>query len=441
MSIKLKYLLPLLILVFAAVINLISYVNSRALVVVETEKRLVAEIHDDLAQAQGTVEHFLNLDNIEGVRRTVSAFGEHESVNLMLAVDENGIVLASTRYAHVGRSIKALDVSFDEATIERLNLSRSTDVRLVSEDDEVVGYSSICGKAVEMLRPDRCGFIFVQANIGLAIKQEVFLLQRQAQFFGIGTILMTLALIFIVHYVVSHRAHKMLQVMAKFAEGNRGVRIGFDSKDELGKMSKGVDLMLDRIVSDEAGLKANEARLRALFDTVPDGIVTLDSSGMVLEMNEAVESMLRASSTELNGRQICSLFVDDKAACSFDDLRQNYLDRKIGNLAQFELARLDESVFPAEIAISEMQLDDSDIYLMVVHDITERHNAEQKLLMAQKIIKNASEAIIVTNVNNEIVDVNPAYEQVMGYSKDEVLGKNISVVSRLLKNQVAASFL
>lgn len=429
MGLKLKYLLPLLILVFAVAINFISYVNSRALVIAEAEKRLVADIHDDLAQAQGTIERFLNLANVEGVRRTVSAFGEHTSVNLMLAVDEDGIVLASTRYAHVGKPIKALNISFDEVTVERLNLSRSTDVRLVAASNDVVGYSSVCGKAVDMLRPDRCGFIFVQANIGLAIEQEVFLLQRQAQFFGVGTILMALALIFIIHSVVSRRAQKMLEVMAQFADGDRNARIGFDSVDELGKMAQGVDAMLERIVSDESELKTNEARMRALFDTVPDGIVVLDSSGVIQEVNDAVENMMRTSSAELDGSQVCSLFVDDKAACSFDELRQNCQDRKIGNLAQFELLRVDGNVFPAEIAISEMQLDDNDMYLMVVHDITERHNAEQKLLMAQKIIKNASEAIIVTNVKNEIIDVNPAYERVMGYSKEEVLGKNPGVIS------------
>ncbi len=429
MSIKLKYLLPLLILVFAVVVNLISYVNSRTLVIAEEEKRLVSDIHNDLAQAQRTIERFLQLDDLDGVRRTVSAFAERSEVNLMLLADENGVVLASTRYAQVGKPVKSLQISLDQEIIEQINLSRSTQVRLMPETTDVFGYSSLCGKTVGVLRSNQCGYLFLEANIRLPIEREIFLLWRQAEFFGLGTIVMTLALILLVHLLVSHRAQKMLATMNDFAEGNRVARIGFEAMDELGKMASGVDAMLDQIVSDEADLKANEARMRALFETVPDGIITLDPSGIVLDLNGAVERVMRTSKAEMIGREVGSLFAEAEEVASLIGLKKNYLSRQAGNVAPFELVRMDGDVFPAEIAISEMQLADSEIHILVVHDITERYAAEQKLRLAQKVIQNASEAIVVTNANNEIVDVNPAYERIMGCSKEEVMGKNPSIFS------------
>jgi PAS domain S-box-containing protein len=46
----------------------------------------------------------------------------------------------------------------------------------------------------------------------------------------------------------------------------------------------------------------------------------------------------------------------------------------------------------------------------------------KKLQMADIIFKEVSDAIIITDVNGCIIDVNHAFEKIMGYSREEVLG-------------------
>lgn len=58
-----------------------------------------------------------------------------------------------------------------------------------------------------------------------------------------------------------------------------------------------------------------------------------------------------------------------------------------------------------------------------VQDITERKKAETQLLLAAKIIENASEGIVVTDVAGLIVDANPAYERILGYPREQIIGK------------------
>ncbi|MEG3640888.1 putative bifunctional diguanylate cyclase/phosphodiesterase [Magnetococcus sp. PR-3] len=62
-----------------------------------------------------------------------------------------------------------------------------------------------------------------------------------------------------------------------------------------------------------------------------------------------------------------------------------------------------------------------------VVDITESRETEQQLLLAKQVIQTASEAIIITNHRNKILDVNPAYEQITGFMRHEVLGRNPKV--------------
>uniref|UniRef100_UPI004055B83D EAL domain-containing protein n=1 Tax=Candidatus Electronema sp. TaxID=2698783 RepID=UPI004055B83D len=57
-------------------------------------------------------------------------------------------------------------------------------------------------------------------------------------------------------------------------------------------------------------------------------------------------------------------------------------------------------------------------------DITERRQLEQKLRLDQKIIENTEDAIVVTDAEALIMDVNDAYTEITGYEREEVIGKN-----------------
>ncbi|MCX7192779.1 MAG: diguanylate cyclase [Proteobacteria bacterium] len=51
-------------------------------------------------------------------------------------------------------------------------------------------------------------------------------------------------------------------------------------------------------------------------------------------------------------------------------------------------------------------------------------NSEQSMRLAASIYQSNANAIVVTDENNLIVDVNPAFTRITGYTRDEVLGKN-----------------
>ncbi|ABK44950.1 diguanylate cyclase/phosphodiesterase with PAS/PAC sensor(s) [Magnetococcus marinus MC-1] len=57
-------------------------------------------------------------------------------------------------------------------------------------------------------------------------------------------------------------------------------------------------------------------------------------------------------------------------------------------------------------------------------NIHEARETEQQLLLAKQVVQTASEAIVITNHKNQIMDVNPAYERITGFMRHEVLGRN-----------------
>ena len=63
-----------------------------------------------------------------------------------------------------------------------------------------------------------------------------------------------------------------------------------------------------------------------------------------------------------------------------------------------------------------------------VQDITLRRQGEQQLALATRVFESSIEGITITDVNGVIVSVNQAFTQITGYSQEEVIGKNPSIL-------------
>ncbi|MBS1186165.1 MAG: hypothetical protein H6R04_183 [Burkholderiaceae bacterium] len=80
-------------------------------------------------------------------------------------------------------------------------------------------------------------------------------------------------------------------------------------------------------------------------------------------------------------------------------------------------------------AAPELLADGSTLWHGFISDITERKQAEEGLQLAAMVYQNSSESIMVTDADNKIVAVNPAFEQMTGYTAEDVLGKNPRLLS------------
>ncbi len=66
-------------------------------------------------------------------------------------------------------------------------------------------------------------------------------------------------------------------------------------------------------------------------------------------------------------------------------------------------------------------------------DISERKETEFKMQQALAVYENTNEGIMITNAKNEIIDVNHSFCKTTGYSYDEVIGKNPSILKSDIK--------
>ncbi|MEK6793984.1 MAG: EAL domain-containing protein [Spirochaetota bacterium] len=67
------------------------------------------------------------------------------------------------------------------------------------------------------------------------------------------------------------------------------------------------------------------------------------------------------------------------------------------------------------------------VYLFCI-DITERKTAEQKLILGSQVFDNVVEAVMITDADGRILDVNNAFSAITYYTREDILGENVNIL-------------
>jgi PAS domain S-box-containing protein len=135
-------------------------------------------------------------------------------------------------------------------------------------------------------------------------------------------------------------------------------------------------------------------RARAVLDTAVDAIITIDEHGVIESVNAAAAQMFGYEAAELCGFNVSRL-IPEPFGSAHDGYIQNYLrsgERKIIGIGrEVPCLRKDGKVFPGDLAVSEILLDDRRLFTGVLRDLSERKRVEKELQDAAKRVEAAEE--------------------------------------------------
>ena len=107
-------------------------------------------------------------------------------------------------------------------------------------------------------------------------------------------------------------------------------------------------------------LRSNEAHLRAVLDNVAEGIITVDDVRRIASFNPAAERIFGCGSADVIGHDV-GLFLDNL------------------NPGETIAHRTNGQLFPVDLSVGEMRLDNQHLLIYSVRDITLRKQAETAL--------------------------------------------------------------
>ncbi len=174
-----------------------------------------------------------------------------------------------------------------------------------------------------------------------------------------------------------------------------------------------------------------EARLRfqaQLLDSVRESVVATDLEGKVTYWGRGAEALYHHRAEDVLGKPI-AVIVDPPNA---DEERQRIraaIDTGVWQ-GVYKQGRRDGSWFWADTTISLVRdAEGHPVGLIGIdRDVTEDVLAQERLRLAQTLLEHTPEAVMITDRDQNIIDVNPAFSTITGYTRDEALGRHASML-------------
>lgn len=126
--------------------------------------------------------------------------------------------------------------------------------------------------------------------------------------------------------------------------------------------------------------KSRDSEVRAIVNTVLDGIITIDQYGTLMTFNPAAEKIFGYTSDQVIGANVKCLMPNEYAQ-HHDYYLQTYLTKReakvIGKVRELIGKKSDGTEFPMELSVSEMWVSDQKYFTGTVRDISERKENER----------------------------------------------------------------
>jgi protein-histidine pros-kinase len=174
--------------------------------------------------------------------------------------------------------------------------------------------------------------------------------------------------------------------------------------------------------------KQVEARFRDLLESMPDGIVMVNSTGRIVFSNTQAEALFGYPGGAMRGKPI-EMLLPERYRGGHVGHRSNYFSqprtRTMGVGLDLYGLRQDGSEFPVEISLSPLRTEEGDLVMSAIRDSSERKKAEQKF---RGLLESAPDAIIIVNRQGKIALVNSQAEKLFGYTREELIEQKIEIL-------------
>jgi len=175
-------------------------------------------------------------------------------------------------------------------------------------------------------------------------------------------------------------------------------------------------------------LMGAEHPYRVMVETMNEGAVTLAADGTILYCNQRFADIVKGSVEKVIGSSIHP-YISSTDLQLFEALVERGL--KGNSKGELALQAGGENSVPVLLSVSPLQLTDMPgVVCAVLVDITERRKMEEELKISEtryrRLFEAAQDGILILDAETgQIVDVNPFLLEMLGYSREELLGKKL----------------
>lgn len=165
-----------------------------------------------------------------------------------------------------------------------------------------------------------------------------------------------------------------------------------------------------------SGLVRTRARLDAILNNVPAGVVTIDGGGFIFSANRTAENMFGCREDELLGMHFGELLQAENTQIA----------KPIPGVQKLTARRRNGEEFHAEMIASDFLLGNRTKRIAIIQDVTQRRALESQVERWGHVFKHAGWGMTIGSADGTTLELmNPAFAEMHGYRVKELTGRPI----------------
>ena len=216
------------------------------------------------------------------------------------------------------------------------------------------------------------GVIYIASHI-----EAIFIqLDQINNIFIIATgiaLVITVLLGFFIARTITKPIMDMRNQALQMSEGDYTSRVKVYSKDEIGELAEGFNILSKRVQEAQANTESEKNRLDSVITHMSDGVLATDRRGRVRVVNAMAMYMLGKTEEEVYNQDLMTL-LNLNEEMDLEDIKKEISERTVTGLAE------DSRFSSIRISFSAIVKDTGFIngYIAVLHDVTEQEKVDNE---------------------------------------------------------------
>jgi len=244
---------------------------------------------------------------------------------------------------------------------------------------------------------------------------------------GISSLILAVVTITLFNIQIRNPLHNLGVLAAEFANGNLEIRFPATGNNEISQLQRSFNEMAQQIQENIAEMN----KLSQVASRTKNAVIISDPIGRIEWVNQAFFDITGYTLDEVKGKTPGSVLQGEKSDPKIIDSMREKIRKQEG--FNTELINYHKSGREYWIAVEVRPVLDNDgklkNFIAIETDITGRKQAEARIRESEAlksgILNTALDAIISINHKGEVIEFNPAAEEIFGYKKADVIGKSM----------------
>ena len=230
----------------------------------------------------------------------------------------------------------------------------------------------------------------------------------------------------ILHTFISRRIQLLVNAAERISTGDMGLIEDVGRMDEIGRLGNVLNTMVRALVATSEQVRI----LSRAVEQAPVSTIITDLKGVIEYVNPHFVATTGYSADEIRGKAVSILKSGNTTAEQYAEMWRMIKQGETWR-GEMQNKRKDGSLYWEQVLVAAVRNECGEIthFLSVQEEITARKEREGRLELFARIFDGIHEAVMVIDMKNEVVFVNPAFTSITQFNANEVIGKFPSIMS------------